>query len=516
MFKALIVDDESIVRTGIRNSINWNEYDIEMIAEAENGIEALDEVMTDRPDLILLDICMPRMDGLEFASIVKKQFPGVHIVIITGFNDFTYAREAIRAGVDDYILKPITKKNVAEIVFEQIEKIKEERAAGAVAAAVSLPELVASLLTESRDTDHALDELSAALSISRGEAIRCVYVTSYSSDNDIFGNDDNLVRFSISNIADEILEADGKGRSITLQDGKVFMIIKDGDDVEDVVDDIRDNIFGFLKISVTCSVSGRGQLKDIKALHDSAVSARDYAFLHPEESIVFSDSITISDKEAFVYPMDIEHALLDNVTATTTDESERLLSEFFDRVLQGGLTEANTRNVLQRLSIGIADAIEFVNNRYMSDETRIYYDPFSVAECANADEALALFKKAFKVINAALSSLKNKTVTHYAKISDYIDNNYSDNELNLKKCSEDLFLSCSYINMILKKETGRTFVDLLNDKRISTAKQLLLGDDVRINEVAESVGFSHSTYFSTVFKKQTGMTPKAFIAKREH
>ena len=75
MFKALIVDDERIVRSGIRNSINWNEYGIEMIAEAENGVGALDQVMADRPDLILLDICMPRMDGLEFAGIVKKKFP---------------------------------------------------------------------------------------------------------------------------------------------------------------------------------------------------------------------------------------------------------------------------------------------------------------------------------------------------------------------------------------------------------------------------------------------------------
>lgn len=128
MFKALIVDDERIVRSGIRNSINWNEYGIEMIAEAENGVEALDQVMADRPDLILLDICMPRMDGLEFAGIVKKKFPSIHIVIITGFNDFEYARNALRAGVDDYILKPVNKEIVSSIVSGQIEQLKRSAA----------------------------------------------------------------------------------------------------------------------------------------------------------------------------------------------------------------------------------------------------------------------------------------------------------------------------------------------------------------------------------------------------
>ena len=127
MYRILIVDDEALVRRGIKKSINWNELDIEMVAEAENGVEALEQVLENVPDIILLDICMPKMDGLEFASIVKQKYPQMRIVIITGFDDFEYARSALRAGVDDYILKPITREMVEDVVKKQIEKIAEER-----------------------------------------------------------------------------------------------------------------------------------------------------------------------------------------------------------------------------------------------------------------------------------------------------------------------------------------------------------------------------------------------------
>ncbi|MEG1157744.1 MAG: response regulator, partial [Christensenellaceae bacterium] len=125
MYRILIVDDEPIVRRGIKKSVNWNELDIEMVAEAENGVEALEQVISNQPDIILLDICMPRMDGLEFASIVKKKYPQIRIVIITGFHDFEYARTALRMGIDDYILKPITKEDVVRIIKEQLEKIEK-------------------------------------------------------------------------------------------------------------------------------------------------------------------------------------------------------------------------------------------------------------------------------------------------------------------------------------------------------------------------------------------------------
>ena len=99
MYRILIVDDEALVRRGIKKSINWNELDIEMVAEAENGVEALEQVLENVPDIILLDICMPKMDGLEFASIIKQKYPQIRIVIITGFDDFEYARSALRAAI---------------------------------------------------------------------------------------------------------------------------------------------------------------------------------------------------------------------------------------------------------------------------------------------------------------------------------------------------------------------------------------------------------------------------------
>lgn len=103
MYRILIVDDEPLVRRGIKNSVNWNEFDIEMVAEAENGLEALEQVFENPPDIILLDVCMSKMNGLEFADIIKRRYPSIRIVIITGFDNFEYIQHALRTGVNDYI-----------------------------------------------------------------------------------------------------------------------------------------------------------------------------------------------------------------------------------------------------------------------------------------------------------------------------------------------------------------------------------------------------------------------------
>lgn len=516
MFKALIVDDERIVRSGIRNSINWNEYGIEMIAEAENGVEALDQVMADRPDLILLDICMPRMDGLEFAGIVKKKFPSIHIVIITGFNDFEYARNALRAGVDDYILKPVNKEIVSSIVSGQIEQLKKERDSAPPADSTqNIRTSFSDIFSNALDDSETVRRFCDSISMSPSDRVRIVYLSFYSTDNDILGNDDALARFSVANIADEILESSGYGRAITAPDSRIFAIVSDKEDMGGILLEILDNIYTFLRLSVTLAVSDAGALRSVRLLREQAVTARDYAFASPETPVIYYSDIEFASSDGFLYPMDIEQALLGSITSLTPPESAGLIDRFCTYVQESGLSEQKCKNVLWRLSIGLADAVEFVNVRYLNEDDRINYDAFQITLCRTMEEARCLLTDTFRAIYESTSSVRSKSASHYEKICRFIDDHYGDSSLNLKKCSEFLFLSCGYINMILKKETDCTFVDLLNKKRIAAAQDLLRTGSYRVNEVAGQTGFSHPTYFSTLFKKQTGMSPKEFMARED-
>lgn len=120
MYKLIIVDDEEEVRKGIIQKIEWSKYNFEISGEAENGREALDLIEENIPDAVITDITMPLMDGLELAAIIRESFPTVKTIILTGFDDFRFAQQAIKYGVSDYILKPVQPKDIDDLM----EKLK--------------------------------------------------------------------------------------------------------------------------------------------------------------------------------------------------------------------------------------------------------------------------------------------------------------------------------------------------------------------------------------------------------
>jgi two-component system response regulator YesN len=127
MFKILIVDDEPLIRKGIVSLVNYNELNISQVFEASNGKEALEVFEQKLPDMILADINMPKMNGLEFAARAKAMKPNVKIAIITGYDYFDYVQKALKNGVDDYILKPVSKADIKEAIMKLINKIENER-----------------------------------------------------------------------------------------------------------------------------------------------------------------------------------------------------------------------------------------------------------------------------------------------------------------------------------------------------------------------------------------------------
>ena len=126
MFKVFLVEDESVIREGLKNNIPWEECGYELVGEASDGEMALPLIRKTVPDVLITDIKMPFMDGLTLSSIVKKEFPEIRIVIVSGYDDFEYARKAIAIGVDDYLLKPIAKADFVR-VLQKIQKEFEEK-----------------------------------------------------------------------------------------------------------------------------------------------------------------------------------------------------------------------------------------------------------------------------------------------------------------------------------------------------------------------------------------------------
>lgn len=520
MYRILIVDDEPLVRRGITKSVNWNELDIEMVAEAENGIEAMEQVLENVPDIILLDICMPRMDGLEFASIVKKQYPNIKIVIITGFDDFEYARSALRSGVDDYILKPITKEMVAGVVRAQLDRIEEERekkepekANDAKAAAI-----LNSVLKQEARSQQEIPSFCEYTGL-EDKDVYFVIMKDYLADCKMWSEetDDQLAEFAILNIAGELLQSAGNGFAFETYKNELAMVIcgNQRHKLEHILTEIYENILGFIEIPVDFAISAVGELKELPRMAEQARQALTCTFVLTDQNVIFYEDIITHRESEFSYPEQIEREILAAMFAndTSVQQTNEQISEFFRRVKEVTPDVAKCKSMLLRLLLKISNTIESVNSRMQaqSDHQVVSFDPVRLLETFNTmDEAEIWLKKLYAETIDYVSSMKSRTGQLFLKIKNYIEKNYGESSLNLKKCSEDLFLSSGYISMTLKKSTGKTFVDYLNEFRVEKAAQLLTQPESKVYEVAMEVGFTHQTYFSSVFKKIMGTSPKQY------
>lgn len=520
MYRLLIVDDEAIVRRGIKKSVNWNELGIEMVAEAADGVEALSQVIENVPDIILLDINMPKMDGLEFASIIKKKYPKIKVVIITGYHEFEYARSALRSGVDDYILKPITKEDVAAIIRTQLEKLEAEHADQSARYIIdeqsAKHNMINAILKKKQTAALDIERFSELQKWDAERRISFVLMRDYLSDCEIWndGQTDSLAEFAILNIAGEVLEMRECGLAFQTYKNELALLLSCPQrETAGVLNEIYGNLLDFLEIPVDFAVSDLGTLRDLPELAGQAREALNCAFVLSHQNILFFRDIMKKQDKSFTYPEQIEMKLLEKMFTCDIDESLALIDEFFAQLAQAAPDADKCKNMILRLFLKVANTIESIASRTANalENAPESFDPVLKLEDFNTlNEARDWLKKLYADTCNYVASIKSRTGQLYIKIKAYIEKNYGDSELNLKKCSEDLYLSSNYISMILKKETGKTFVDYLNEYRIKKALEFLSGPENRVYEVSIQVGFTHPTYFSSVFKKITGVSPKQF------
>lgn len=526
MYRILIVDDEPAIRRKIKSSVNWNELGLEMVAEATNGLEALSQIMETQPDIILLDINMPGMDGLEFASIVKKQFPQIRVVIITGYDDFSYAREALRLGVDNYILKPTTQEDIRKIVLNQVRQLEQERKKTVRQAPPDDKKAKAELLNYIlKSGTIARQQVTKFLELQGWNKSANVYyaiLRDFVESVEFWRGEHTaaLAEFALLNIAEEIAEAYSFGFAFTNYKNEISILLNSNRcEAEEVLREIRDSVMDFLGIPVDFAVSGVGKIKELPRLDEQAHTALEHSFVLSGSDILFYDDVEEKREKDFDYPAELENGILNNLFAATLDETLAMIDDFFNRIAQATPDAASCKRMLLRLCLKIANITETASivshtENSLTGNVTGGFDPLVQVEGFDSlKEVQEWLKNYYAKAYNYLMAIKTNSGRQHVKIREYIEKNYGDSSLNLKKCGEEMFLSPNYISSILKKETGRTFVEYLNEVRIARAKELLMEPESKVYEVSAMVGFTHPTYFSSVFKKATGLSPKEFKEK---
>lgn len=511
MFKVLLVDDEWIIREGISTMIDWARYDIELIGAAKDALEAYDIICNHSPHIVITDIKMPVMDGLELIEKVRERFPEIIFVVLSGYGEFDFASRAMRHGVKHYLLKPCSENRIIEV----LEEVKGE---------LALRKKRDELISKSKENMEKLMPLVREQFL-RDLVMNKTYTREeYKYYNKMLDIDDKPVRlmlfqpeehgyeelFALRSIIEEVL-----GNKIlylnTLIKDQVLTLVDavDDDTLLGMITDIKEYYHYYKKMEVTISYSDYGNLEDLPIMYNEVQQCIKYSFYLGEGSIITKKDIHGAEDErgnnvlVFDYEK-ISTAVKNGNIIETKSEIDR----FFDELNRMKYEISISRTYCVQLLMSVIRDCSFedidknikkiVEIQRMNTLDEIY------------DFVLELGSQLAKAKNENIVSKHSKIVR---RIMNIIDENLENEDLSLKWIAQEkLYMNDRYLSKLFKKETGENFSQYLMRVRMEKAQQLIqMGDADKVYEIAEKVGFGNNPqYFSHVFKKHTGSSPSEF------
>ena len=300
MYKLLIVDDEKQVREGLKRLLPWQDYGITIIGEAINGREALEIIKAQRPDIVLLDIQMPVMNGLELAERIHGQYPECKFVVLSGYNDFARVREAMRYGAVDYLLKPSGKEEFIRTIEEIIDSLEDSlisRLHNSEYLAL-LKNNVLNRLVSGTISSRELKDRLALLQLDLSSGCFGIASVEIAKDKNMVEDDASWQIFNVCNICDEIMVQSGKGVAFTDFSGRVNMIIKDfsGWSTDTQLKNLLESCIGEikkrLKLKVTIAVGNQvSSTRKMYVSYKNALRTLSYRFIFGIGTVLYYDEI---------------------------------------------------------------------------------------------------------------------------------------------------------------------------------------------------------------------------------
>lgn len=540
MYKLLLVDDEEPVRKAIINKIEWEAYGFQVVGEADNGKTALELIEKTTPDVVITDIKMPYMDGIELAKELKQRFSGIKVVFLTGFDEFEYAQKAINLTVIEYILKPISADELMNILINIKNKIDSEVAQKEDIEALkkhyrdSLPILkekfLASLVNGkigNKEIKHKINTLGLKLNggsylVSIIEMDISSHVNNENSYSFRLPDEMELLQFAVLNITNEILNNNDFGVAFMINENIAIIGVEKEDDREKIIDrasfildEIRQKVKKYLGYTITIGVGTASKtLEEIHLSYKNALSALEYKVVMGNDKIIVIEDVEPESADKIIFDENKEQRLISVIKVGTTDEIHRCIDKLFEEISNKKATVKDYQVYIMEIITTIFKAAKSVNVEIstlfgQSDNLFSELNRFN-----ELNEIKDIIKNICCTISQNILEKRQETFNQLvfrAKV--YIKENYSDSEMSINKVCSYLHISAPYFSSIFKKETKTTFINYLTQVRMEAAKDLLKNTDLKTFEIAEKVGFSDSNYFSYSFKKNYGISPSEYRNK---
>ena len=545
MLKTFLVEDEVVIREMIKKMIPWEQYGFELAGEAADGEMALPLILKSKPDLLITDIKMPFMDGLTLCRLVKKELPDIRIVILSGYDDFNYAKQAISIGVEDYLLKPITKNAFIERLEEIHNRYEHEKTQREYYEKFRL-EMQEYEKNASRDffetlvrADSDLAELyrrADKLNLDIvAEAYNILIFTpdtsegnynSYEECSDWEAEVQDKINTYFLNHPVAILFRHQVFSYAILVKGQKDTIEKNTEECVKAIQDIMDQTEGRTDWFIAVGKSA-DRLSMLGHSYRTAVRANSFRYLYDGHILDYQsleaqkENPSDSRREDSVQLRNVNinalnPAILQKfLSSGLAEEVDDFIRDYFNAIGQepmGSLVFRNYVVLNVRFSVlsflkklGCDDSeISGQEMENIMDETGKTIEA-AVAYCGK------ILKKAIALRDENAGN-QNRSVLKLAV--DFIDHNYMDEEISLNKAAHVANVSANHFSALFSQNMGQTFTEYLTDLRMSKAKELLRCTAMRSSEIAGEVGYKDAHYFSYLFKKTQGMTPSEYRKMR--
>jgi two-component system response regulator YesN len=534
MLRMIIADDEYNVREGLKEVVRWGELGIEVVADAADGQEAFELCRELKPDILLTDIRMPMMDGLEAALKLKELEDPVRVIIISGAQDFNYAKTALSLNADGYILKPVkipelqetVRKVVASISMERNREERNEQLKRQLHENMPLlrekflSNLTLGMYGNEADVRSKLAFFGLPLDMNGLWTAAVLQIDDYEQAIERYSEEHRqLLNFSVTNVMDEIVSASGAGIAFSMNENEYVVIFnqtaQSGDRHVDICQEIVSCVNKFLKMSISAGIGN--PVPNVYELHGSyreAQSAIKYKFYTGKNSVLqIGDFQTNTDKPEYPNLYEAESKLINFMKLGSREEASAMVGDIFETLCANRHLPVDyvqsicveLVNMASRSLYELGEQIRLI----VDDHSALFGDIYGKREVSELRDAmLVFFGKLTDYFGQKHTQKNSRTIQ---KIKDIISRKYMEN-ITVSRLSEEVFLSPNYISLIFKQETGESVTEYMTKVRMEAAKELLKSPDLKILEVTEMVGFENATYFSTVFKKYTGMHPQKYRA----
>ncbi|QTM99154.1 response regulator [Sediminibacillus dalangtanensis] len=514
MYRVLLVDDEINILEGIAALVDWSSCNTSLQVKATNGQMAFELIRENPPDIVITDIKMPGMNGVELIQQVHRQYPEIRFIVLSGYDEFEFAKTAMECNVKHYLLKPSNEKKIEDALNQVVADLDEQN--------------------QKRDfLERMRSHLQKVMPKAKEQFLKD-YITnkSYSLQDwetysQMFGLQTTSKLFRLLVLVvdgaheyeqqfalkEMVTERMGEQQSVPMSTTigeRIVLLLEDMPvtELSEYLKEMKKTYKSFYQKTFTTAISNAGTINELRMLYNEAINCLTQRFYLADGSIITVQDIGEADDARFKELQYDHEDLLLAVRSGNTEAMRHYLSDFFDdihhRKLEVGLVKSHCLELYMSI---IRQADQQAMDRYF--QQIILFQQYN-----RFGEIKQYISEIAEEITAYHYERTKQTQTNIiSRVISYVENNLAEEEMSLSKIAADvLYMNPDYLGKLFKKEKGERFSNFLINRRMEKAKRLIEEtEQVKVFEVAEAVGFGNNPrYFGQVFKKHTGMTPTEY------